>query len=444
MMSKGPDCQSRNKAIPLSRAETGSSLSRQHWRQSLRFQLPVLGLLVMLLQVAALYLATGTIDLQATFWVSIFATLCSNWAGVLIFRQTQRIPGTRRLGFILPALTACYAAIIVIAFAFRVPYSVLLVVTGYFGALVILWILNYRQRTTANGPLYFISSEQTDQLARDVPHLAFETLKDPLALGKLNEGAVVVDLRHSLTPDWEREIANAVLRGVPIYHVKQAYESLTGKVSFDHLSENQFGSLIPSLSYLAIKRFVDIAVSFASLVLLFFPMIFVGIAIRLTSPGPAIFKHPRIGYRGKAFHAYKFRTMQQIARDESDLDSQITLENDPRITPLGKVLRETRLDELPQLFNVLAGQMSLIGPRPEARALASWYEDHLDFYAYRHVVRPGITGWAQINQGHVTSLEDIHHKTQYDFFYIKNLSPSLDFLIALKTLEVMLWRRGAR
>ena len=173
-------------------------------------------------------------------------------------------------------------------------------------------------------------------------------------------------------------------------------------------------------------------------------MLLIAVIIRLTSPGPAIFKHTRVGYRGQPFQAYKFRTMKQRDHGDDDIESQITLDGDPRITAVGRFLRRTRIDELPQLINVLIGQMSLIGPRPEAQALADWYNERLDFYEYRHVVRPGITGWAQVSQGHVTSIEEIFHKTQYDFYYIKNVSLSLDFLIALETLEIVFSGRGAR
>ena len=122
----------------------------------------------------------------------------------------------------------------------------------------------------------------------------------------------------------------------------------------------------------------------------------------------------------------------------------MTQTNDPRISRIGAFLRRTRIDELPQLFNIIAGEMSLIGPRPEAIDLANWYEKEIPFYSYRHVVRPGITGWAQVNQGHVTELGDIDRKLQYDFFYIKNFSYWLDLLITFRTVLVIFTGFGAR
>ena len=143
----------------------------------------------------------------------------------------------------------------------------------------------------------------------------------------------------------------------------------------------------------------------------------------------------------------KFRTMRERVvgdDDESRRDDAITRTDDDRITRIGKVLRKSRLDELPQMWNVLTGEMSWIGPRPEARALADWYAAEIPFYDYRHIVQPGITGWAQVNQGHVADIEAINTKLRLDFYYVKNMSFWLDVLIALKTLRVVLRGLGAK
>ena len=143
----------------------------------------------------------------------------------------------------------------------------------------------------------------------------------------------------------------------------------------------------------------------------------------------------------------KLRTMRnrpEATGAEARRDDAMTKDNDDRITRIGAVLRKTRLDELPQAWNVLVGEMSWIGPRPEAQALAKWHETEIPFYSYRHIVRPGITGWSQVNQGHVTDLEAIRAKVRFDFYYVKNLSLWLDVLIALKTLRVVVSGLGAR
>jgi lipopolysaccharide/colanic/teichoic acid biosynthesis glycosyltransferase len=134
-----------------------------------------------------------------------------------------------------------------------------------------------------------------------------------------------------------------------------------------------------------------------------------------------------------------------VSEDEDDArEKAVTKDNDPRITRAGRILRKTRIDELPQLFNILMGEMSWIGPRPEAKVLSDWYEQEIPFYRYRHVVRPGITGWAQVCQGHVASIEDVQKKLEYDFYYAKHFSLWLDVLVALKTIGIMVSGRGAK
>jgi lipopolysaccharide/colanic/teichoic acid biosynthesis glycosyltransferase len=182
----------------------------------------------------------------------------------------------------------------------------------------------------------------------------------------------------------------------------------------------------------------------------------------LTSGRPIIFAQERIGYGGELFTAYKFRTMvsaEEVHHLSEDIDGNsvegdekagklriraVTKTEDKRVTRFGAILRKYRIDELPQAINILKGEMSWIGPRPEALALSQWYQNELPFYSYRHVVRPGITGWAQVNQGHVTDADQVLEKLHYDFFYIKNLSVWLDLLIVLKTVKVVLLGIGAK
>jgi hypothetical protein len=171
----------------------------------------------------------------------------------------------------------------------------------------------------------------------------------------------------------------------------------------------------------------------------------VALAIKINSPGPALFRQRRIGYRGLPFIVYKFRTMRQATAAESDArNAAMTQSHDARITKVGKWLRMTRIDELPQLLNVLRGEMSWIGPRPEAQVLSQWYEEEIPFYRYRHIVRPGITGWAQVNQWHVAEISDVTSKLHYDFYYVKHFSPWIDLLIVARTIRTMVTGFGAR
>ena len=172
-------------------------------------------------------------------------------------------------------------------------------------------------------------------------------------------------------------------------------------------------------------------------------MAITALLIKLDSRGSVFFLQRRMGFRGKVFNVIKFRTMTET-NDGEDRERSVTLSDDQRITKIGRFLRQTRLDELPQIVNILRGEVSWIGPRPEAVSLSAWYEAEIPFYRYRHIVRPGITGWAQVNQGHVASLDEVDDKLQYDFYYIKHLSYWLDIVIALRTLRVVLSGFGAK
>ena len=254
---------------------------------------------------------------------------------------------------------------------------------------------------------------------------------------------LVADLRADLSDEWEAFIAETAIQGVPVYHYKQIGETLTGKVEIEHLSENTLGSLLPNFVYLRLKQSLDIALAILALPFLLPLFAVVAVAIRRDSQGPVFFRQERMGYQGRIFRVWKFRTME-CEPSTSERSTFITEDDDPRVTRVGRFLRRTRIDELPQVFNILRGEMSWIGPRPEAAPLSVWYETELPFYRYRHIVRPGITGWAQVNQGHVAQVSDVRGKLHYDFYYIKNFSVWLDVLIALRTITIVVNGFGAR
>jgi lipopolysaccharide/colanic/teichoic acid biosynthesis glycosyltransferase len=255
---------------------------------------------------------------------------------------------------------------------------------------------------------------------------------------------VVVDLRADIPGHWEQFLTSCVLSGVPVFHVTHAREMLSGRLDIRHLSENMLTSHDPHHAYLALKRIIDTLAAIVALVVLGPLLLLVGLLVKLDSPGPALFTQQRIMKGGSKFTIYKFRTMAAGVAAPLSRNDAMTRDHDPRITRFGAFLRKSRIDELPQIINILKGEMSWIGPRPEAAPLAEWYESQLPFYQYRHIVPPGISGWAQVNQGHVTDPDDVLDKLHYDFFYIKNFSIWLDMLIVLKTLRTMLTGFGAR
>ena len=291
----------------------------------------------------------------------------------------------------------------------------------------------------------YVAGGLTGELPK-IPHVDWRRIDAPDAILD-GIDAVVVDLHSDHDDRWESAIAKWVLTGIPVYDARSAREQLTGRVEINHLYENTLGSLNPNNVLLKIKSVLDFFISLC-LIIMFLPlMIVVAIAIKIDSPGPAIFRQKRMGFRAQIFTVYKFRTMR-VATESQDTEalrkSAMTQDDDVRITKFGRILRRTRLDELPQLFNILKGDMSLIGPRPEALSLSQWYEKQIPFYHYRHIIKPGLTGWAQVSQGHVTDVTDVREKLNLDFYYVKNYSVWLDMLIMLRTAAIMVTGTGAR
>jgi exopolysaccharide biosynthesis polyprenyl glycosylphosphotransferase len=190
------------------------------------------------------------------------------------------------------------------------------------------------------------------------------------------------------------------------------------------------------------RRAVSIVVS---LVILLFclPLIpFIALAIKVSSPGPVLFPQERVGRNGLPFNLYKFRTMCQNA--ELETGPTWATEDDPRVTRVGRWLRRTRLDEIPQLYNVLKGDMGFVGPRPERPEFVQWLIEVIPYYQMRHIIRPGITGWAQVRYQYGSSLEETKQKLKYDLYYIKHMSLALDCLIVFETVKTILLARGSR
>jgi sugar transferase (PEP-CTERM system associated) len=191
-----------------------------------------------------------------------------------------------------------------------------------------------------------------------------------------------------------------------------------------------------------VRRLLNFTVGLAGLLLAAPLMPFIILAIKISSPGPALYHQQRVGRGGKVFYCHKFRTMRKDA--EADSGPTWAGDDDPRITKVGKFLRVTRLDEIPQLWCVLKGDMAFVGPRPERPEFVEWLSREIPYYGVRHLVRPGITGWAQIRYKYGNTIEDAKEKVQYDLFYIKNASIGLDIFIMFQTIKIVLLRRGAQ
>ncbi|MGH7383635.1 MAG: TIGR03013 family XrtA/PEP-CTERM system glycosyltransferase [Candidatus Rokuibacteriota bacterium] len=233
------------------------------------------------------------------------------------------------------------------------------------------------------------------------------------------------------------------LRGIRVEDWPTFYEKATGKILVTAVLPSWLifsDGFVKTPRTEIVKRLFDVSVSLIGLVLSFPAMILIGFAIKLESRGPVLYRQPRLGQNGCIFILNKFRSMRADA--ERETGPVWSAQRDPRITRVGAILRRTRLDELPQLFNVLVGHMSFIGPRPERPEFVSELQQKIPYYMERLAVKPGVTGWAQVKYQYGSSVEDAVEKLQYDLYYIKNLSLFLDLLIVLNTVQVVLFARG--
>ena len=233
------------------------------------------------------------------------------------------------------------------------------------------------------------------------------------------------------------------LDGVRFDHLASVYEECTGKIAVENLRPSWFifsSGFRKSRFLEASKRTLDLLAAGVGLILTLPLMLLVGIAVKLTSPGPALYHQRRVGRHGRVFTVHKFRSMRIDA--EQHTGAVWATEGDTRVTPIGRFLRRARLDELPQFWNVIRGEMSFVGPRPERPEFVSELTRQIPFYGQRHVVRPGLTGWAQVKFRYGATVADSMEKLQCDLFYIKNLSIALDFFIILKTIQTIVLRRG--
>ena len=263
---------------------------------------------------------------------------------------------------------------------------------------------------------------------------------------KLRVNTAILAITHDRPSALISRILEARIQGMTILEMPDVYEGLTMRVPVEHIYDQWLfpvdGSGLFSKEYMQkVKRLADFGLSALFLLGSLPIMALSALAIRFDSPGPVFFKQERVGKRGRVFTLWKFRSMRQNAEENGAVWA---IKNDARVTRAGKWIRLFRIDELPQLWNVFRGEMSLIGPRPERPEFIQELKKKIPYYCIRHSVRPGITGWAQVNYRYGASVKDALRKLEYDLYYIKNMSLLLDFKIILKTIGVVLFGQGAR
>jgi len=242
-----------------------------------------------------------------------------------------------------------------------------------------------------------------------------------------------------------KDLLRIKTKGVHVNDFSSFLERETGRVDLDTVNPSWLifsdgfssGRMLSS----AVKRIFDITASLVLLALTFPIIVLFALIVKLDSKGPAFFRQQRVGLYGEPFQLFKLRSMRTDAEKDG---AKWAEHNDPRITRVGRLIRKLRIDELPQTWSVLLGHMSFVGPRPEVPSFVENLEEEIPFYGERHMVKPGITGWAQINYPYGASVEDSRRKLEYDLYYAKNYTPFLDLVILLQTVRVILWPEGAR
>lgn len=270
----------------------------------------------------------------------------------------------------------------------------------------------------------------------------YEDLGEVVDKFSIHAIVVCVEDRRSSLP--VKALLDFKARGIEVIDGHQLFEEVSGRLSIDQLRPS---ALIFSTGFKrrvlarGLKRLLDLAISAVGLLSLIPVLGLIGLMIKIDSPGPIFYRQMRVGLRGQPFMIWKFRSMCTEAESNGP---RWAVRNDPRVSRVGRILRKSRLDEIPQLYNVLKGEMSLVGPRPERPVFVSELRMLIPYYDIRHTVRPGLTGWAQTQFRYGATTEDAHAKLQYDLYYVKNMTFGLDMRILIETIRVVLLGEGAR
>ncbi len=290
---------------------------------------------------------------------------------------------------------------------------------------------------------YIRMSDQTPVIEEAINRNAVHNLTRFVENLGVSEVVLALEERRNSLP--LHDLLRIKTAGVHVNDFSSFIERETGRVDLDTVNPSWLifsdgfssGRAVSSVA----KRLFDVLVSSVLLALTLPVIALFAVLVKLDSRGPAFFRQTRVGLYGQSFNLVKLRSMRV---DAEAAGAQWATQNDPRVTRIGKFIRKVRIDELPQSWSVLKGEMSFVGPRPERPEFVEDLEEKLPYFAERHMVKPGITGWAQINYPYGASMEDSRHKLEYDLYYAKNYTPFLDLLILLQTIRVVLWREGAR
>lgn len=431
-------------AYPLIHRSIRSETSR---RRSRMLSWALMGSIWFFLNYLLAHFAAWTGLFTYVFTRTVLIAFLAYLVAAYIIDKTLFIPPIEGNGIVFSA-TLLPFLLLPLGFAvLQIPYSRAGVVLAYCATSLWFW-LGYRMHVDRYIlRLGFLDTDTLERLSEvtSPDNLRSRLLRTELLLldqpDKVAQcDGVVLDRYETHNEARTRLLITLKLDHVRIYSMEKASELLTGRIALSHIDSN-FIDLDDHPGYALLKRLLDLAFVLASAWLVLPLCLLVALAIRCESKGPVLFSQIRVGLDGRPFRIWKFRSMRP-QRDASP--AVFAAEADPRITPLGRRLRKYRLDELPQLWNVLIGNMSLIGPRPEQVTLAAEFASSIPFYPYRHLVKPGLSGWAQVQQGYADNADATVTKLSYDLYYVKHASLVLDMLIFLKTIRTVLTGFGAR
>jgi len=368
----------------------------------------------------------------------VVTTIASLLANIAVFRLLTRYPGGRNAALVAPQVLAIYLILSLLVLVLRQEVSRYLLLASGIASFIWLHVefmtLQHLKRTK----LAAVNLGRAKDLA-NISSITIRFLQEPDLHGLRYDG-VVADF-DAIDATWERFLTKCVLEGIAVYNAKNLLESLTGRVSIRKMSENDIGSLLPSKNYERLKYLFDMVIVLLSLPIVLVICLITAICIRIDSKGPVLYSQTRIGRGNRPFTLYKFRSMTYSRCNDAE---RFADENDDRVTRVGRFIRCTRIDELPQFLNILKGEMSLIGPRPEQPSFVRQFDEVIPFYTYRHVLKPGITGWAQVRSGYAADIDETQLKIEHDFYYIKNASVALDIYIVFLTVKTVFTGFGSR
>jgi len=406
-------------------------------------QIALIHITIFIALLGSLYIPFSNEKLTPNLIHSLIACALAYSISCYSLYKLSNFPGSSTLLNLPSVLLMVVAASAIIFTTFRLEYSRTVLTMGAI-LLPIAIVLQHKLISNKNRNHRYLVMPfgcYQDILSNQANH--YQLLATP-DLDQLTENEIsgVIFSQHEKIPnEWQQLLARAANLEIPIYDVSQVYESLNGKSPLEYLPEPTSNSLKPHWLYRSTKRILESSLIIVSSPL-WLPLILIfAVAIKLESKGPAFFIQRRVGQGGKEFNMIKLRSMCQ---DSEVAGAQFAGENDPRITRIGKFIRKVRIDEIPQFINVLKGEMALIGPRPEQQAFVEEFEKSIPLYTFRHVVKPGITGWAQVTHGYADDEDSTKEKLAHDFYYVKNLSLWLDIMVIVKTIKTMVSGFGAR